>query len=182
MGQVVSVNLAEPRTLLRRGREVRTGLWKVPAGGPVRVHEQGFEGDLVGDLRIHGGLQKAVYAYAAEDTAWWEAELGRELGPGYFGENLTLSGIDVSGAPVGERWRVGSALLEVTEPRSPCWKLAAKVGERGFERRFARAGRPGTYLSVAQPGAVSPGDPVKVEWRPPSVSPLSPDALGPARA
>lgn len=180
MGRVLSVNIAEPHVLLRRGREVRTGLWKVPAEGPVRVHQQGLEGDFVGDLRIHGGNQKAVYVYAAEDTEWWEAELGRRLGRGYFGENLTLSGVEVSGALVGELWRVGDALLEVTEPRSPCWKLAAKVGERGFERRFARAGRPGAYLSVREEGEVAAGVAVTVEWRPgraATVAQLAPGTL-----
>jgi MOSC domain-containing protein YiiM len=158
MGQVVSVNLAEPRTLLRRGREVRTGLWKRPAEGPVSVGELGLEGDLVGDPRVHGGREKAVYAYAIEDTRWWEGELDRELGPGFFGENLTLRGIDLSGARAGDVWEVGQALLEVTEPRTPCWKLANKVGETGFIKRFAAARRPGTYLRVLREGEVAAGD------------------------
>ena len=166
MGQVVSVNVAVPRVLVRRGREVRTGLWKRPAAGRVRVHELGLAGDLVGDLRIHGGRDKAVYAYAYEDTEWWEAELGRDLGPGFFGENLTLRGIDASGALAGERWAVGAALLEVTEPRTPCWKLAEKAGEPGFMKRFLAAGRSGTYLRVVIEGGVAAGDEARVLSRP----------------
>jgi len=168
MGQVESVNLAEPRVLVRRGREVRTGLWKRPAAGPVFVEELGLRGDLVGDLRIHGGREKAVYAYAIEDTAWWEGELDRELGPGFFGENLTLRGIATSGASAGERWEVGPVLLEVTEPRTPCWKLAEKVGEPGFMKRFAAAQRPGTYLRVLREGEVAEGDPVRLLSRLPA--------------
>ncbi len=164
----MSVNLAEPRILMRRGREVRTGLWKRPAAGPVFVGELGLRGDLVGDLRIHGGRDKAVYAYAVEDTDWWEGELDRELGPGFFGENLTLRDIDASNAAAGELWEVGQALLEVTEPRTPCWKLAQKVGEPGFMKRFVAAGRPGTYLRVLREGEAAAGDRVRVLSRSPT--------------
>ncbi|MDQ4049033.1 MAG: MOSC domain-containing protein [Actinomycetota bacterium] len=159
---VASVNVARERTLERRGRELRTGLWKLPVEGPVAVGELGLEGDFQGDRRHHGGSAKAVYAYAEEDVAWWEEQLGRQLGPGFFGENLTLSGVDVSGARVGERWEVGTALLETTEPRAPCWKLQTKLGERGFVKRFAQAGRPGAYLRVLRPGEVGAGDAVRV--------------------
>lgn len=156
------MNLAEPRILMRRGRGVRTGLWKRPADGPVFVGELGLEDDLVGDLRIHGGRDKAVYAYDAEDIAWWEAELERDLGPGFFGENLTVSGVGASGASPGDVWEVGHAVLEVSEPRTPCWKLAEKVGEPGFMKRFVAAGRPGTYLRVLREGEVAAGDAVRV--------------------
>ena len=163
--EVVSVNVAGERTLERRGKEVRTGLWKLPVARPVPVGELGLEGDFQGDRRLHGGRDKAVYAYAEEDVAWWEEQLGRELGPGFFGENLTLRGVDVSGAAAHERWEVGTALLEVTEPRGPCWKLQAKVGEPRFVKRFAEAGLAGVYLRVVRPGEVSAGDPVRVVER-----------------
>ena len=162
------MNVAEVRTLPRRGREVRTGLWKLPVEGRVSVGELGLVDDVQVDKRFHGGNQKAVYAYAIEDVRWWESELGRPLGAAFFGENLTLSGVDVSTARVGERWEVGSTLLEVTGPRTPCWKLATKAGEPGFERRFARAGRPGAYLSVVHPGELGAGDAVRVEFTPPN--------------
>ncbi len=162
VGEVISVNLATPGTLMRRGREVPTGLWKSPVEGAVTVRALGLEGDLQADRRVHGGRDKALYAYASEDVAWWEEQLGRELSPGFFGENLTLRGVDVTGAPAGEQWEVGGALFEVSEPRRPCWKLQEKVGEAGFVRRFEEAGRPGTYLRVLREGEVREGDSVIV--------------------
>jgi MOSC domain-containing protein YiiM len=160
--EVISVNVAQERFLERRGRPQRTGLWKLPVEGPVAIGELGLDGDFQGDHRVHGGRDKAVYAYAEEDIAWWEAQLGRSLGPGFFGENLTLRGVDVNGARPGERWKVGAALLEVTEPRGPCWKLQTKVGEPRFVKRFAQARRPGAYLRVLRPGRVEAGDRVRV--------------------
>lgn len=176
MGEVVSVNLAEPRTLMRRGHAMTTGLWKRPVGRSVAVGRLGLEGDLVGDKRHHGGTDKAVYAYALEDVRWWEEQLGRELGPGFFGENLTLSGVQVSGARIGEKWQVGSTLLEVSEPRHPCWKLAEKVGEPRFVKRFQQAGRPGAYLRVLNEGEVRVGDAVAVKAAPPDAPALAPFA------
>ncbi len=160
--EVVSVNVARERTLERRGRAVRTGLWKLPVTGPVAVGELGLDGDFQGDRRIHGGPDKAVYAYAVEDVSWWEGQLGRALGPGFFGENLTLRGVDVNGARVGERWEVGTVLFEATGPRGPCWKLQTKVGEPRFVKRFAQAGRPGAYLRVVRAGEVEAGDALRV--------------------
>ena len=163
---MLSVNLAEPHELERRGRTITTGLWKVPVEGPVELRPDGLAGDLIGDRRVHGGESKAAYAYAREDYAWWENELDRDLPPGTFGENLTLTGIDVTGAVPGERWRVGAVLVEVTEPRYPCWKLQTKLGLPRFVKRFAAAGRPGAYLRVIEPGLVAAGDPVEVVERP----------------
>ncbi len=163
---MISVNVAEPRTLRRRGREVATGLWKRPVEGAVAVGELGLEADIQADPRVHGGAKKAVYAYAVEDVAWWEEQLGRRLGPGFFGENLTLRGVDVTGADRGERWCIGSVLLELTEPRHPCWKLAAKVGEPRFVKRFAEAGRPGVYMRVRRTGEITAGDQVHRDYAP----------------
>ena len=163
MGQLLSVNVAEIRMLERRGRELPTGIWKLPVAGRVAVRELGLEGDRQADKRVHGGYDKAVYAYAREDIDWWESELGRELEDGFFGENLTVSGIDVSGARRGDRWRVGTALLEVTDPRLPCWKLQAKAGEPKFIKRFAQAGRPGAYFSVVEEGDAGAGDAIGIE-------------------
>lgn len=165
--QVLSVNLAEPRTLERRGRPQRTGIWKHPAAGPVKLCEAGIEGDFVGDRRAgHGAPDKTVYSYAREDYAWWEQELERTLAPGAFGENLTLEGIEASRAEVGERWRVGGALLEVTGPRLPCWKLGVKMGDPKFVKRFGAALRLGAYLRVLEEGEVAAGDVVEVVERP----------------
>jgi MOSC domain-containing protein YiiM len=164
---VLSVNLAELRDLrVLDGRTVRTGLFKEPVEGPVLALRAGLEGDAVGDRSVHGGEEKAVYAYSRDDVEWWETELGRELEEGFFGQNLTLGGMDASAAVVGERWRIGGALLEVAGPRLPCFKLAARVGDRGFERRFGKAARPGAYLRVVEEGELAAGDPVEVLERP----------------
>jgi MOSC domain-containing protein YiiM len=160
--EVISVNVGRVGTVRARGRDIRTAIFKEPVEGPVAVRQLGLEGDHQADRRYHGGMEQAVYAYAIEDVRFWEQELGREFGPGFFGENLTLSGVEASGAPAGQRWRVGSALLEVTTPRTPCLKLAARVGEPGFQKRFQQARRPGTYLRVLEEGEVSAGDAVTV--------------------
>jgi MOSC domain-containing protein YiiM len=173
MGEVISVNVAELRTLTRRGRELPTGLWKLPVKGAVEVRPLGLEGDIQADRRVHGGFDKAVYSYAIEDVEWWEEELGRELGRGFFGENLTLRDVDVSGARIGERWEIGSTLLEVSEPRRPCWKLQTKVGEARFVKRFAQAGRPGAYLRVLEAGKLRAGDAVVITPGPPEAPLIS---------
>ena len=107
-----------------------------------------------------------MYAYAAEETDLWEAELGESLGPGAFGENLTTRGLPVSEAVIGERWEVGGALLEIAQPRLPCFKLGLRIGDPGFLRRFAAAGRPGAYLRVVREGDIGAGDPIQVMGRP----------------
>ena len=165
-GVVVSVNVGTPRGVRYRGNTVRTAIWKDPVAGRVKVGGHKVEGDEQGNPEAHGGPDKAVYAYAAEDYEWWGSELGEELGPGTFGENLTLSGIDVSNALVGERWRVGGTLLEVAQPRIPCFKLGIRMGSQRFPSRFAAAGRPGAYLRIVTEGEVAAGDPAEVVHRP----------------
>jgi MOSC domain-containing protein YiiM len=125
-----------------------------------------LRGDDQADRTVHGGPDKAVYAYAVEDTEWWETELGRSLGPGSFGENLTVRGLPVSEAVIGERWAVGSALLEVCQPRLPCFKLGLRMGDPRFLKRFAKAGRPGAYHRVVQEGDIAAGDRIEVVSRP----------------
>lgn len=163
---VISVNVADVRELELGGEIVRTGIFKLPVSGRVEVGIEGLDGDVQADRRVHGGPDQAVYAYAREDVDWWESEVGRELEDGTFGENLTLRGIDASHALVGERWRVGGTLLEVTAPRLPCAKLAKKMGDPLFVKRFARAERPGAYLRVIETGDVGTGDPVEIVSRP----------------
>jgi|SRR5215207_4785849 len=166
MGLLLSVNLADLRTLPRGGKQVRTGIWKLPVEGRIGAAPLGLTGDTQADRSVHGGPDKAVYAYAREDTEWWEQQLGRALENGAFGENLTVSGVDASNALVGERWRIGSVLLEVSEPRLPCWKLAMKMGDPKFLKRFAKALRPGAYLRVIEAGELGAGDPIDVVERP----------------
>jgi MOSC domain-containing protein YiiM len=163
---VESVNVARPRLLLVNGQPRKTGIHKLPVEHPVELRDNAVAGDTVADTRVHGGYDKAVYAYAAEDYEWWSTELGRDLGPGDFGENLTTRGIDLREVVVGERLRVGGAVLEASEPRQPCSTLGAKMGDQRFVKRFAKALRLGTYLRIIEPGPVQAGDPIEVDERP----------------
>ncbi len=170
MGEILSVNVGRPRPLgtTRRGRLVLSAIVKSPVPGRVALQGVNLAGDEQADRSVHGGTDKAVYAYASEDTAWWAAEIGSELelGPGVFGENLTTGGVDVSGAIIGERWRIGSTELEVCQPRQPCFKLGLAFGDPGMVRRFARAGRPGAYLRIVREGELGAGDAVEILSRP----------------
>ncbi len=163
---VLSVNVAQMRQIERHGELVWTGIWKHPVSGPVAVRGVNIEGDDQGDRSVHGGPDKAVYAYAREDIDWWERELGRELPDGIFGENLTLRGVEPAKALVGERWRIGSVLLEVSEPRFPCWKLGVRFGDPLMLKRFALARRTGTYLRIVEEGKLEAGDRVEPVSRP----------------
>jgi MOSC domain-containing protein YiiM len=167
VARLLSVNVGRPEPVgLRRGRAVRSAIGKGPVDGRVRVAGVNVEGDDQADRRVHGGPDKAVYAYAAEDTAWWERELDRELGPGAFGENLTVEGVDVSGAVIGERWRLGTVELEVCQPRFPCFKLGLRFGDPLMLKRFTRAERPGAYLRIVREGEIGAGDTIEVHHRP----------------
>jgi MOSC domain-containing protein YiiM len=170
---VRSVNVGGARGGIRR-RGGDTAIDKRPVAS-VQVRDpgpkrgglgSGVVGDDVVSRKHHGGSRQAVYAVAREELDWWGASLGRELADGMFGENLTTEGIDVDGAVVGERWQVGSALLEVTGPRIPCATFAAWMAEPGWVRRFTERGRTGAYLAVVEPGVVGAGDAVEVLDRP----------------
>ena len=161
--RLISVNVGLPQAIDTGRRIVETAFWKAPVEGRVKVRHDNLEGDRQADLTVHGGPDKAVYAYAIEETRLWEEELGRELGAGAFGENLTTAGVDVSGAVLGERWRVGTTLLEVVQPRLPCFKLGLKMGDPTFLKRFALASRPGAYLKIIEEGDLGAGDPVEVD-------------------
>jgi len=154
------------RTIDVNGQAVPTGILKMPAAGRVALRGVNLEGDDQADRTVHGGPDRAVYAYAHEDYVWWSERLQREVAPGTFGENLTLQGIDVSGALIGERWRVGSTLLAVTSPRVPCFKLARVMNDPGFVKAFAQSLRPGAYLRVIEEGEIGAGDAAVVTHRP----------------
>src|SRR5918992_3281816 len=162
MGRLVSVNVGRPRPVDTGSRTVLTAIWKTPVDGRVAVRGVNVDGDDQADRSVHGGADKAVYAYAIEETRAWESELGRALGPGALGENLTVEGVDVSGALVGERWRIGTTLLEVVQPRLPCFKLGLRMGDPKFVKRFGRASRPGAYLRIVEEGELGAGDAVEV--------------------
>jgi MOSC domain-containing protein YiiM len=165
--RIVSVNVGTPKQIaVRRGRPMMSGIVKTPVEGPVRVEGVNLVGDDQADRRVHGGPDKAVYAYAREDSDWWAEQLGREIVDGMFGENLTTEGIDVSGALVGERWRVGSVELEVCQPRLPCSKLGLRFGDLKMVKLFGQASRPGAYLRIIGEGELQVGDEVTVLSRP----------------
>lgn len=167
MAQLLSVNVGEPRQIaVRRGRPVMSAIAKTPVAGRVGVTGVSLAGDGQADRRVHGGPDKAVYAYAFEDTAWWAGELGRELAAGAFGENLTVTGADVTGAVIGERWRIGEVELEVAQPRLPCFKLGLHFGDPMMVRSFAKAERPGAYLRVIKEGKLEASDEVTITQRP----------------
>lgn len=162
VGRLLSVNVGQPRTIEWLGQQVTTSIWKSPVEGRVAVRGVNLMGDRQSDLRAHGGPDKAVYSYAAEDAAWWAEALGRPMEPGNFGENLTLEGIDASHAVVGEQWAIGTALFEVCQPRIPCYKLGARMGDPNFPPLFGAAGRPGAYLRILREGDIGAGDEVQI--------------------
>lgn len=163
---VLSVNVGKPRSYERSRGKVTTAIWKTPVSGRVRTIGVNLEGDEQADRVNHGGWNKAIYAYAADDLRYWEEQLGHTLGPGSMGENLTTSGIDPNEALIGERWAIGTTLLEVSEPRSPCYRLGIRHGDPTLPRRFIAAQRPGTYLRIIQQGDIGAGDRIEVIERP----------------
>ncbi len=166
IGRLLSVNVAKMRLVVLNGEPTKTGIYKYPVEGRVMVADNQVGTDRQADYEVHGGYDKAVYAYADEDYRRWAEELGQQMQPGLFGENLTTAGIDVTGALIGERWRIGEALLEVSEPRQPCSKFSHKMGDPGFLKRFAKALRPGAYLRIIEEGEIGAGDSIEVTSRP----------------
>ena len=158
----MSVNVGRSRVVEWHGRKVRTAIFKEPVDGPVLASGVNLAGDLQADRRVHGGDDKAVYAYSRDDYEWWESELGRALPPGTFGENLTTTGIDLTQSSIGDRWHVGAAILEVAQPREPCFKLGIRMGDASFVDRFEVAGRPGAYLRIVDAGELAAGDGIAV--------------------
>jgi MOSC domain-containing protein YiiM len=163
---VISVNVGWGKDADWAGKLGRTAIHKRPVAGSVLVGRLGLGGDEQVDKPAHGGPEQAVYAYAREDLDWWVEQLGRELANGLFGENITTAGVDVTGALIGEIWRLGTATVQVTGPRIPCVVFAGWMDERRWVKRFAGARRPGAYLRVLREGAVAAGDPVEVVSRP----------------
>ncbi|MPY61703.1 MOSC domain-containing protein [Streptomyces spongiae] len=174
--KLLSLNVGRPRTVDHPDLQGHvTGIDKQPVQGPVRIFApgpkgvgaSGVAGDAVCNIEHHGGDDQAVYAVAREELDDWERELGRTLPDGTFGENLTTEGLDVSGALIGERWRIGAdVVLEVTSGRIPCLNFQVHLGEKGWVRRFTQKGRTGAYLRVIEPGEIRAGDPIEIVHRP----------------
>jgi MOSC domain-containing protein YiiM len=165
-GKVLSVNVGEVREFEYNGHPARSAIWKTPVVGRIAVRGVNLDGDDQADREAHGGPDKAVYAYAIEDMRWWEQEIGRSLSYGVFGENLTTEGIDVNSSLVGDHWEIGTAVFEVSEPRIPCWRLAVRMNDKVFPRRFTEALRPGAYLRIVVEGDVGAGDKIQVIEKP----------------
>jgi MOSC domain-containing protein YiiM len=165
--RVVSVNVGSIREVAWHGTIVRTGIWKSPIGDrAVPVRGVNLAGDDQADRRVHGGADKAVYAYAEEDYRYWADEEGVRTQPGLFGENLTVRGLELRNAVVGERWRIGTTLLEVAQPRLPCFKLGIRMDDPDFPRRFLAAARLGAYFRIIEEGELRAGDAIGVVDRP----------------
>jgi len=156
--RISSVNISPGRTVTWKGRSVQTGIFKEPVPGRVAVRHHQLEGDKQADLSVHGGEYKAVYAYAEQHYAWWRGELGRELLPGSFGENLTLAEFPEEEICIGDALQFGDAVLEAVQPRLPCFKLGLRFDDAGMVKRFLDSGRWGVYFRVLTPGALGAGD------------------------
>ncbi|MBI4731212.1 MAG: MOSC domain-containing protein [Chloroflexi bacterium] len=161
--KLISVNIGQEQRIEISHRSEQTGIFKLPARGPVRVTALGLEGDFIASKKHHGGPDQAVYVYGAADYNWWSRQLGRELVPGAFGENLTVSDLESARFSIGDRLIVGAVTLEVTAPRIPCGTFASRMGDPLFVKRFREAERPGLYCRVIQEGIIQAGDEVKVE-------------------
>jgi MOSC domain-containing protein YiiM len=164
--RVISVNIGQSRGAGWAGRLGRSAIDKRPAPGRVAIGWLGAAGDEQVDRDHHGGRYQALYAYAREDLDWWVERLARELPNGTFGENITTAGLDVTGAVLGETWRLGSAVVQISSVRIPCGTFQGWMGEHGWVKRFAAAGRPGAYLRVLEEGSAGAGDPIEILARP----------------
>jgi MOSC domain-containing protein YiiM len=161
--QLISINLGEERTLQRKDHVEQTGIFKFPKNEPVSITELGLEGDLIIDKDSHGGPDQAVYIYGMADYAWWTNEIGKELAPGTFGENLNISELESAQFDIGDYLHIGEVTLQVTAPRIPCGTFAARMQDPQWVKKFRHAERPGLYCRVLKAGIVKAGDPVTVE-------------------
>src|SRR5216683_8322272 len=164
--KLVSINVGLPREVRWHGKTVLTSIFKAPVEGSVKVRRLNLEGDRQSDLNVHGGADKAVYVYPAEHYAFWRAELpGVDLPWGAFGENLTTQGLMEDGVHIGDRFRIGSAELVVTQPRMPCFKLGIRFGQADMVKRFSNSRRTGFYVAVVQEGEVEAGNTIELLGR-----------------
>lgn len=164
--RIVSLQVGRPRLAVWNGQTVSTGIYKTPVEGRVRLRTLNLDGDRQADLNVHGGPAKAVYAYPSEHYGYWRNELPEmELPWGMFGENFTTEGLDEATVNIGDRFRLGSAEVTVTQPRLPCYKLGLKFGRADILKRFLASGRTGFYFCVQREGEVGAGDEIELVWR-----------------
>ena len=160
--QLISINVGRPREIIHRGQVVSTGIFKTPVAGPVFLRRLNLDGDRQADLRVHGGADKAAYLYPFEHYAFWAAETGRDdFVYGQFGENFTATGLLEDDVGIGDVLQIGAARVQVSQPRSPCFKLGIRMGDDEFPARFAAANRTGFYLRVLEEGKVQAGDAIR---------------------
>lgn len=164
--KIISVNIGTPKEFDYKGRTAISAIWKTPIKGRALAKGVNLVGDDQADRQAHGGFDKAVYAYAKEDIRWWEEQIGREIKNGEFGENLTTQGIEVNCAVVGERWAIGTVVLEVSEPRIPCWRLGVRMNDKTFPKKFTQALRPGPYFRIIKEGELGVGDHINIVEKP----------------
>lgn len=159
--RIISVNVGQPREVIWHGKPVLTSIYKYPVEGPLRLEMEDFVGDRQADLTVHGGPDKAAYVYPAEYYDEWRRELPDDDLPwGAFGENLTMSGVTDTTVYIGDRFQIGSAEAQVTQPRIPCYKLGVRFGRDSFVKQFLQSGRNGFYVKVLRPGEITAGDAV----------------------
>jgi MOSC domain-containing protein YiiM len=161
--KLISVNVGLERSIPNAKRSGKTGIYKLPVHKPVRIASTGIPGDIICDTKNHGGPDQAVYIYGETDYKWWSEALDRELAPGTFGENLTISELESGQVRIGDVLQIGEVSLQVTSPRMPCMTLAARMGDNAFIEQFRQAERAGLYCRVLQEGQVQSGDPVHLE-------------------
>jgi len=159
--RLLSVTVGRETPIEGARKSGKTGIFKRPVEDPVEITPGGLAADTISDTKNHGGIDQAVYVFGAPDYEWWSEELGRDLPPGTFGENLTVSDLESAALCVGDRLRIGPVVLEVTAPRIPCLTLAVRMGDPAFLKRFRRAERPGAYCRVVRAGEVRANDPVE---------------------
>jgi MOSC domain-containing protein YiiM len=161
--KLVSINIGVERTQQSKDYVETTGIYKSPVSKPVEIKSLGIEGDAICDVKHHGGPDQAIYVYGSADYEWWSKELGREISPGTFGENLTISELASADFNVGDCLHIGGVTLQVTAPRIPCGTFAARMQDSQWVKKFRKAGRPGLYCRVLREGVVNAGDDVKIE-------------------
>ena len=161
--KLISINIGKERTQQRKDYVETTGIYKMPMDGPVEIKSLGIEGDAICDKKNHGGPDQALYIYGSADYAWWSQEIGKELAPGTFGDNLTISNLESGIFNVGDYIHIGEVILQVTAPRIPCGTFARRMGDPQWVKKFRAAERPGLYVRVTKEGVIKAGDPVTVE-------------------
>jgi len=167
--KVLSVSVSRARPLEWDGRVALTGIFKTPVQGPVRVHSLNLEGDEQADLTVHGGIHKAVYAYPSEHYSFWKKRYPHlNFGWGQFGENLTTEGILETTVHIGDKFRIGSAILVAVQPRLPCYKLAGKFQDKNILTAFTESRRSGIYFAVEREGELEAGDSIECIYRDPN--------------